>query len=124
MNLLDEIMDCNVFLASKPVELSDLPPDFERRLAIAMESIPGERRPSEILVPRFRDGMTLQSIGDEFGVSRERIRQLIEKFIKKLRSPDILRYLKCGIEGIPEKSTKAVVKRLEEAEARVEYNQP
>ena len=118
LNLLDEIMNCPTYLGAKPVELSDLPPDFDRRLMIAMTSIPGERRPAEILVPRFKDGLTLQAIGDEFGVSRERIRQLIEKYIKKLRSPDILRYLDCGIEGIPEKSTKAVVKRLEEAEAR------
>lgn len=89
-----------------------------------MESIPGERRPAKILAPWFRGGMTLQGIGDEFGVSRERVRQLIDKYIKVLRGPDILRYLKCGIEGIPEKSTKAVVKRLEEDEARVEYDQP
>ena len=68
--------------------------------------------------------MTLQGIGDEFGVSRKRVRQLIDKYIKMLRGPDILRYLKYGIEGIPEKSTKAVVKRLDEDEARLEYDQP
>ena len=118
LNLIDEIMNCPTYLGAKPVELSNLPPDFDRRLMIAMTSIPGERNAGEILVPRFKDGLTLQAIGDEFGVSRERIRQLIEKYIKKLRSPDILRYLDCGIEGIPEKSTKAVVKRLEEAEAQ------
>ena len=118
LNLIDEIMNWPTYLGAKPVELSNLPPDFDRRLMIAMTSIPGERNAGEILVPRFKDGLTLQAIGDEFGVSRERIRQLIEKYIKKLRSPDILRYLDCGIEGIPEKSTKAVVKRLEEAEAQ------
>lgn len=82
-----------------------------------MSALQGSHNPAEILIPRFRDGLTLQEIGDEIGVSRERIRQLIEKYIKKLRQPDILRYLNCGIEGIPEKSTKVVVKRLEEAEA-------
>lgn len=122
LNLLDEIMDCQTYLASKPVELSDLPPDFDRRLMIAMAAIPGDHNPAEILVPRFRDGMTLQSIGDEIGVSRERIRQLIEKYIKKLRSPDILRYLDCGIEGIPERTTRAVVMRLEVAAGRVHDN--
>lgn len=92
VNLLDEIMDCQTYLASKPVEQSDLPPDFDRRLSIAMAAIPGDYNPAEILIPRFRDGWTLQAIGDEIGVTRERIRQLIEKYIKKLRSPDILRY--------------------------------
>lgn len=122
LNLLDEIMDCQTYLASKPVALSNLPSDFDKRLMIAMASIPGDHSPAEILVPRFRDGWTLQAIGNEIGVSRERIRQLIEKYIKILRSPDILRYLNCGIEGIPERTTKAVVKRLEEATARAKYN--
>ena len=120
LNLLDEIMNCKDYLTAKPVEPSDLPPDFDRRLMVAMASIPGDHNPGEILVPRFRDGSTLQAIGDEVGVSRERIRQLIAKYIKKLRSPDILRYLNCGIEGIPERTTKAVVKRLEEAEGWTE----
>lgn len=118
LNLLAEIMNCPTYLGVRPVELSNLPPDFDRRLAIAMSSISSERNAGEILVPRFKDGLTLQSISDEIGVSRERVRQLINKYIRKLRSPDILRYLNCGIEGIPEKTTKAVVKRLEEAEAR------
>jgi hypothetical protein len=39
---------------------------------------------------------------------------LVEKYLRKLRHPDILRYLNCGIEGIPEKTVKAVVKRLQE----------
>lgn len=117
LNLLDAIMSDMMFLASKPVEMSDLPADFDRRLSVAMSALQGSHNPAEILILRFRDGLTLQEIGDEIGVSRERIRQLIEKYVKKLRQPDILRYLNCGIEGIPEKSTKAVVKRLEEGEA-------
>lgn len=122
LNLLDAIMNCKEYLTAKPVELSDLPPDFDRRLMIVMASIPGDHNPAEILIPRFRDGMTLQSFGDEIGVSRERIRQLIVKYIKKLRSPDILRYLNCGIEGIPERTTRAVVMRLEEAAGRLHDN--
>jgi len=42
---------------------------------------------------------------------------LVEKYLRKLRQPDILRYLDCGIEGIPEKTVKAVVKRLQENDA-------
>ena len=124
LNLIDEIMNCPTYLWVKPVELSDLPPDFDRRLAIAMASIPGDRNASELLLPRFKDGLTLQAIGDEIGVTREWIRQLINRCIRRLRSPDILRYLNCGIEGIPEKSTKAVLKRLEEAETQIVRNQP
>ena len=44
------------------------------------------------------------------------IRQLIEQYIKRLRHPDIMRYLNCGIENIPPKTSKAMIKKLEDAE--------
>ena len=87
--------------------------DFDRRLAVALSTLPDERT-SDIILARFHDGATLQVIGDGLGVTRERVRQLVEKYLRKLRQPDILRYLDCGIEGIPEKTVKAVVKRLQE----------
>lgn len=117
LNLIDEIMNCQTYLTARPVELHELPTDFDRRLTIAMSAIPGDRSPGDILMPRFRDGATLQAIGDELGVSRERARQLIEKYIKRMRSPDILRFLDCGIENIPEKTTRAMLKRLQDADA-------
>ena len=44
------------------------------------------------------------------------IRQLIEQYIKRLRHPDIMRYLNCGIENIPPKTSKTMIKKLEDAE--------
>lgn len=115
LNLIDAIMDCSTYLAARPVEQEDLPVDFDRRLAVALSTLPDERT-SDIILARFHDGATLQVIGDGLGVTRERVRQLVEKYLRKLRQPDILRYLDCGIEGIPEKTAKAVVKRLQENE--------
>ena len=74
LNLIDEIMNCPTYLWAKPVDRRDMPKDIENRLNIVMASIPGERSVGEILVPRFRDGLTLQAIGDVIGVSRERVR--------------------------------------------------
>jgi len=113
LNLIDAIMDCSTYLAAKPVEREDLPVDFDRRLAVALSTLPDERA-TDIILARYNDGATLQAIGDELGVTRERVRQLVEKYLRKLRQPDILRYFDCGIEGIPEKTVKAVVKRLQE----------
>ena len=76
-------------------------------------SIIKEDRMYDFLLARFCDGKTLQAIGDEFGISRERVRQLLEKYVKQLRNPDILRFLNCGIKDIPEKSSHAMVERLE-----------
>ena len=113
LNLLDSVMACEAFQASRPVEMSDLPPDFDQRLALAVSLLPDERA-GEFLYCRFRDNNTLQAIGDNAGLSRERVRQLIEKYIKRLRQPDILRHLNCGIENIPEKSSQAMLRRIEE----------
>ena len=113
LNLLDAVMACETFQASRPLEAADLPPDFDQRLAIAVSLLPDERA-EEFLYSRFRDNNTLQAIGDKAGLSRERVRQLIEKCIKRLRQPDILRYLNCGIENIPEKSSPTMLRRIEE----------
>lgn len=116
LNLIDAIMESPTYLSSRPVELSDIPQDFNQRLAITISTIPGNHDPGEILLSRYRDGASLQEIASAVGVSRERIRQLIEKYIRRLRHPDIMRYLNCGIENIPPKMSKAMVKKLEDAE--------
>lgn len=116
LNLIDEVMNNPTYLTSRPVELTDIPQDFNRRLAVAIATFPSNHDPSEILLPRFRDGASLQDIASQIGVTRERIRQLIEQYIKRLRHPDILRFLNCEIENIPSKTSKAMVKKMEDAE--------
>ena len=116
LNLIDAIMESPTYLTSKPVEFADVPADFDKRLTIAISTFPSNHDPGEILLPRFRDGATLQEIASAVGVTRERIRQLIEQYIKRLRHPDVMRYLNCGIENIPPKTSKTMVKKLENAE--------
>ena len=116
LNLIDAIMGSPTYLYSRSVELSDLPLDFDKRLAVAISTFPSNHDPGEILLPRYRDGATLQEIASAIGVTRERIRQLIEQYIKRLRHPDIMRYLNCGIENIPPKASKTMIKKLEDAE--------
>lgn len=116
LNLIDEVMNSPTYLTSKPVEFADVPADFDKRLAIAISTFPSNHDPSEILLSRFRDGATLQEIAFNAGVTRERVRQLIEQYFKRLRHPDIMRYLNCGIENIPPKTSKAMIKRLEDTE--------
>lgn len=116
LNLIDAIMGSPTYLYSRSVELSALPLDFDKRLAVAISTFPSNHDPGEILLSRYRDGATLQEIASAIGVTRERIRQLIEQYIKRLRHPDIMRYLNCGIENIPPKASKTMIKKLEDAE--------
>jgi RNA polymerase primary sigma factor len=53
-------------------------------------------REREILLLRFRDGLTLQEVGEHFGLTRERTRQLQEQAIRRVRQrirADLLRRL-------------------------------
>ena len=111
LNLIDTIMDCETYQDSKAVNTEDIPADFDIRLKKAVSTIKDDRA-YEYLIGRYRDGCTLQSLADRDGLSRERIRQLLEKYIKRLRNPDIMRFLNCGVENIPEKSSAAMVERL------------
>ena len=65
-----------------------------------IEEALSELKPKEQQVLRLRFGLddgqerTLDEIGKQFGVTRERIRQIEAKAIKKLRSPKNSRRLK------------------------------
>lgn len=48
-------------------------------------------REAKVLRLRYRDGLTLEKTGKEFNVTRERIRQVEAKAIRKLRHPSISR---------------------------------
>ena len=112
LNLLDALLNCDAYRDAAPVHAENIPTDFDARITAAA-SIIKDNRAYHILISRFRDGNTLQVIADEAGISRERVRQLIEKYIKRLRHPDVLRFLHCGIKTIPDRSSAAMVERLE-----------
>ena len=112
LNLVDALMNCNTFRDSRQITDADIPTDFDERLRKAASTIKDERA-YYLLLARYKDGCTLQIIADRENLSRKRIRQLLEKYIKRLRHPDILRFLDCGIENIPEKTSKAMLERLQ-----------
>jgi RNA polymerase primary sigma factor len=70
------------------------------QLALALESL----TPREERVLRLRFGieqdtpLTLQSVGDQFGVTRERIRQIEAKALRKLKHPSRTRNLRAFLE--------------------------
>lgn len=58
-----------------------------------------EEREREILRLRYEDPHTQAQIGAILGVSSERIRQIEQKTLRKLRTPPKWNYIKCGISG-------------------------
>jgi DNA-directed RNA polymerase sigma subunit (sigma70/sigma32) len=55
----------------------------------ALGGLPARER--DMLLPRFRDGLTLGAVGRRYGISRERVRQVTNKALATLRGrrPDL-----------------------------------
>ena len=95
LSLRENLKDTNTILPGDSLEADDLKKDIEQ----SMEDLTA--REKKVLTMRFGlNGipvMSLQKIGDEIGLSKERIRQIEKKAIRKLRtgrcSQQLLAYL-------------------------------
>ena len=70
----------------------------EERLRQAFTTIKLNDRIQNVLFQRYRDGLTMQAIGDPLGITRERVRQLIQKGIRIIyaRRLDVASILETG----------------------------
>ena len=78
-------------------------------------------REIKVLLGLYRDGGNLQTVGKRYGVTRERIRQISEKGIRKLRNPKALRIFEYGIVSI-EAMDRIRHQRMASAIAEAELN--
>ncbi len=69
--------------------------DQMKGLAYVMDNFISEKE-REVLFHRYRDGVTLDKIGEMYGVSRERARQLVKGAIRKMKNPARTDYIKEG----------------------------
>lgn len=90
---IEERLYARVF-GMKAEEVCDVMPDDAEE---AVSDVLGELREDErdVLLARLRGG-SLSEVGEERGVSRERIRQIESKAIRKLRSTPSMRKLRLG----------------------------
>ena len=74
------------------------PGDFDGSLEYVLHSLTERER--RVLDFRYKDGLTFEEIGKRECVTRERIRQIHAKSLRKLRHPGRLNYLKYGVSGV------------------------
>ena len=80
------------------------PADFDGSLEYVLHTLTERER--RVLDFRYKDGLTFEEIGKRFCVTRERIRQIHAKSLRKLRRPDRLNYLKHGVSGVVARKTE------------------
>ena len=61
-------------------------------------------RERECVYYYYKDGLTLEGVGEKYGVSRERIRQLLAKAVRKMRHPARRRLIDYGPDMVAEES--------------------
>lgn len=86
--------------AEEIVEKSDTISDFNASVEYVLYTLSDRER--KILKNRFVDLMTLEQTGKLFGLTRDRIRQIEAKAIRKLRHPNRAKYFRYGVLGIIE----------------------
>lgn len=80
-------------------DMESFPSDFQPSVEYALSFFLTERE-AEIIHMRYKYGMDYVNIGKEFGVTRERIRQIEKKAITKLGYPSHIKWLTIGVSGI------------------------
>lgn len=94
-NLLSDIGLELVF--GKP-EYTPINDDQMAGLAHALTTI--REREQEMIRLRYEEKKTLQEIGDQYELSRERVRQIIAKGVRKLRHPSRTVYIRDGFDKV------------------------
>lgn len=79
-------------------DVTVFPEDIENRVLEVLDSTSvfskQYRRDAKCVQSYYRDGLTLEEIGDNYGLTRERIRQLVKRGIKKMQRTVVCSYLK------------------------------
>lgn len=85
-------------------------------------------RTKEMLLRRYRDCKTLDDISKEFGVTRERVRQILARAVRIMRAPTRRQYIEDGLKGTEElnEMERDISKRrsrLEQMKAQLEFEE-
>lgn len=73
----------------------ELPADFTKGLEYAMEELQ-DPRTVEMLRLRFQEKKSYREIGEQFSLTAQRVRQIVEKGLRRLRHPSRYYYIRHG----------------------------
>lgn len=103
--------------AEEIIEKSDTISDFNGSLEYVLHTL--SERERTVLKYRFVDLMTYEKVGKLYNITRERIRQVEAKALRKLRHPNRRKYLKYGVSGIIENIRTDYYNRFADLESKL-----
>lgn len=107
-NLLYDIFD----------EEINLPDDYTETVEYVLSTKLSARQKS-MVKSRYQEKYTYQETGEWYGLTRERIRQIVEKSVRRLRHPKTKDMLKYGIAGTINRLEKALKDSTSNPESNV-----
>ena len=99
------------------IENADMITDLCGSVEYALYTLTERER--DIIIKRFVNKLTYKEAGDLFGVTKERIRQIEAKALRKLRHPSRLKYLTKGLFGIVEEIKTDYHRKFADLEAKL-----
>lgn len=88
----------NNILEKLKMKAEDIPDDFTATLYyLVCESCKFDTRAADMLMMRFKEGYTLDEVGKHYGITGERVSQIIDKRIELLISDPWMNILKAGL---------------------------
>ena len=85
-------------LFGDPNAMPVLPEDFDGSLAYALSTL--DERTRQMIEDRFKHRLILDDIASKHHVTRERVRQIIAKGMRKLRHPYRRRFIEYGVAAV------------------------
>ena len=108
------ITDIGLELVFKNAQYVPLTEDQLAGLKYAITTI--RDREQEMLSLRYEKQQTLQEIGEHYELSRERVRQILVKAVRKLRHPSRVKYYRDGLKATEALATESNYKTIKETD--------
>lgn len=95
LNYPNNLID--MFFADDPdVDIVYVEEHFDKNFTDLLETLSPKEK--ECIRLYFKEGYTLEAIGNQLGVTRERVRQIISRGLQRMKHPSRLKYLRHGKE--------------------------